>query len=250
MNLLIVSETQSYMMLTLKARFEAAGITVKLVKPLISEINSVMGEPGAIFFYADEPLMENSAGVIYARDKALDGDIPVFIAGNQNESVALEALVPKDILKKVFPRPMNIVDVEKEITDFLLSDASKPRKTILVIDDSGAMLRNVKGWLEDKYQVVLANSGAMGLKYVVSNKPDLILLDYEMPVIDGKQVLEILRSEPESEDIPVVFLTSKDDKAHVVNILNLKPTGYLLKTLPPEEIVKFIDEFFMKSRKL
>ena len=70
------------------------------------------------------------------------------------------------------------------------------KKRILVVDDSGAMLRSVKGWLEDKYQVVLANSGTMAIKYLAIRKPDLILLDYEMPICDGKQVLEMIRRKP------------------------------------------------------
>ena len=115
-------------------------------------------------------------------------------------------------------------------------------------DDSGAVLRNVKGWLGEKYQVALANSGAMAIKYLTLNRPDLVLLDYEMPVVDGKQVLEMMRTEAEFSTIPVIFLTSKSDKESVMNVMGLKPEGYLLKTMPPEEIVKNIDAFFQKRK--
>ena len=117
-----------------------------------------------------------------------------------------------------------------------------------MVDDSGAMLRNVKGWLEDRYQVILANSGAMAIKYLAINRPDLVLLDYEMPVVDGKQVLEMIRSESEFADIPVVFLTSKNDKESVAKVVSLKPEGYLLKTMKPAEIIAYIDDFFEKRR--
>lgn len=117
-----------------------------------------------------------------------------------------------------------------------------------MVDDSGAMLRNVKGWLEDKYQVILANSGAMAIKYLATNRPDLVLLDYEMPVVDGSQVLEMIRSETEFCDVPVIFLTSKNDKASIMKVMELKPEGYLLKTMEPEKIVQEIDNFFEKQR--
>ncbi|MCI7129641.1 MAG: response regulator, partial [Lachnospiraceae bacterium] len=114
--------------------------------------------------------------------------------------------------------------------------------------DSGAMLRNVKGWLEDHYQVILANSGAMAIKYLATDRPDLVLLDYEMPIVDGKQVLGMIRAEKEFADMPVIFLTSKDDKESVMQVMSLKPDGYLLKTLEPAKIIQAVDDFFEKQK--
>ena len=118
------------------------------------------------------------------------------------------------------------------------------------MDDSGAMLRNVKGWLEQRYQVILANSGTMAIKYLATNRPDLVLLDYEMPVLNGKPVLEMIRSESEFSNIPVMFLTGKNDKESIQQVLSLKPEGYILKTTKPEQIVEIVDEFFAKRKVL
>ena len=115
-----------------------------------------------------------------------------------------------------------------------------------MVDDSGAVLRSVKGWLEDKYQVILANSGAMAIKFLATNRPDLVLLDYEMPVVDGRQVLEMMRTEMEFSDIPVIFLTSKNDKESILKVMELKPEGYILKSTPPKQILEEIDHFFEK----
>ena len=128
------------------------------------------------------------------------------------------------------------------------TEAKHNKKIVLVVDDSGAVLRNVKGWLEDKYQVVLANSGTMAIKYLSTNRPDLVLLDYEMPILDGRQVLQMIRSEIEFADIPVIFLTSKGDRESVMQVMALKPDGYLLKTLPPEEIRQSVDNFFERQK--
>ena len=76
----------------------------------------------------------------------------------------------------------------------------------------------------------------------------MILLDYEMPVVRGKQVLEMIRWEPEFSEIPVIFLTGKNDKASIMNVMGLKPDGYLLKSMEPTEIVRAVDEFFSKQR--
>ena len=75
-----------------------------------------------------------------------------------------------------------------------------------------------------------------------------MLLDYEMPVLDGKQVLEIVRSEQEFAKVPVIFLTNKNDRESVSKVTSLRPNGYLLKTMPPEDIVAAIDAFFMKQK--
>ncbi len=69
-----------------------------------------------------------------------------------------------------------------------------------------------------------------------------------MPVVDGKQVLEMIRSEMEFTDIPVMFLTNKDDPKSIQNVRELKPEGYLLKTQEPAQIIKAIDDFFVMRK--
>lgn len=88
----------------------------------------------------------------------------------------------------------------------------------------------------------------MAIKYLSTNRPDLVLLDYEMPIVDGRQVLGMIRSESEFSDIPVIFLTSKGDKESVMQVMDLKPDGYLLKTMPPEQIKQSIDTFFQRKK--
>lgn len=86
------------------------------------------------------------------------------------------------------------------------------------------------------------------LSQIVRHKPDLILLDYEMPVADGQTVLKMLRADETTADIPVIFLTGNSDRESVMQVLALKPEGYLLKTMPGPEIKLNIDAFFRKKR--
>ena len=116
------------------------------------------------------------------------------------------------------------------------------------MDDDGTMLRTIKGWLSEKYQVFMVNSGVSAITFLAKNQVDLILLDYEMPVTPGPKVLEMLRSESATSDIPVMFLTVKSDKESVMQVLSLKPEKYLLKTMPPAELVANIVEFFEKQK--
>ena len=86
------------------------------------------------------------------------------------------------------------------------------------------------------------------IRAITLDKPDLVLLDYDMPVCDGRHVLEMLRSEKEFADVPVIFLTSRDDPESVKKVLSLKPEGYMMKYLKPTEIRSRVDNFFRKKK--
>lgn len=99
-------------------------------------------------------------------------------------------------------------------------------KHILIVDDSAVTLRSVKSLLDKKYRVSVATSGEMAIKSMQRNLPDMVLLDYEMPGCDGKETLEMIRSDEALKDIPVMFLTGVADKQHIAAVLQLNPVGY------------------------
>ena len=118
------------------------------------------------------------------------------------------------------------------------------KKKILVVDDSAMILQAMTGLLEQDYEVQTAKSGVAAIRSMTLDKPDLVLLDYEMPVCNGQQVLEMIRAEEAFRDTPVIFLTGTVDKERIQKILPLKPAGYLLKTAQPQELKGNIDSFF------
>ena len=123
----------------------------------------------------------------------------------------------------------------------------KPK--ILLVDDSLTMREGMKQLLKEDYEVAVAESGVAAIRAITLNRPDLILLDYEMPIVDGKQTLEMLRSEKTFQDIPVIFLTGRRDTQTMIQVMPLKPAGYLLKNSKPADIKKEIDHFFEKQKK-
>lgn len=126
------------------------------------------------------------------------------------------------------------------------NNSSGQKKQILIVDDSDTMLYAMNDLFSKDYQVTLAKSGTAAIRCITLNRPDLVLLDYEMPVCDGAQVLEMIRSESEFSEIPVYFLTSRVDRESVDKVIPLRPSGYLLKSQSPEEIKKNVDAFFKK----
>ena len=126
-------------------------------------------------------------------------------------------------------------------------DASNTKKKILIVDDSDFMLKTMILLLGKDYETLTATSGLSAFRSITLDRPDLVLLDYEMPVCNGSQILEMIRSEKDFRDIPVIFLTSKVDRESVKKVIELKPQGYLSKALAPESIKKEIDRFFEKN---
>lgn len=249
-NILIFTEIRSYLNISLEEQLKGLGYNIINVGTSVNDINDIKEDITAILVYADTELLKKQQAIVFLRDKALQNDTPCFIIGDVNELSSLRELFPNQLVKKEFPRPIDVKDVASEMDEYIRFYGNHTKKKILVVDDSGAMLRNVKGWLEEYYQVILANSGTMAIKYLSTNRPDLVLLDYEMPVLSGKQVLEMIRSENEFSDIPVMFLTGKNDKESIQQVLSLKPEGYILKSTKPEQIVQMINEYFEKQKTL
>lgn len=134
-----------------------------------------------------------------------------------------------------------------EVEKYLEKNHKNKKKKILVVDDSDLMREAVKSLLEKDYELSMANSGIAAIRCITLDRPDLVLLDYEMPVCDGSQVLGMIRAEKDFADIPVMFLTGRVDKESVQKVISLKPAGYLLKSLKPEKIKKEIDDYFRKK---
>ena len=111
---------------------------------------------------------------------------------------------------------------------------------IMVVDDSPLVLRNTKNILEEEYQVFLAPSGEKALELIPKKQPDLVLLDYEMPGMDGKQVYEIMLKDEYMRTIPVIFLTAIARKDQVFGVLRSKPAGYILKPADKERLFEEI----------
>jgi sigma-B regulation protein RsbU (phosphoserine phosphatase) len=107
------------------------------------------------------------------------------------------------------------------------------KATILAVDDTPENLDVVKGILADQYHIKVAVNGHIALKIAQSQAPDLILLDIMMPEIDGYEVCRQLKSNPQTADIPVIFLTAKGETADEAEGFKLGAADYILKPVNP-----------------
>jgi CheY-like chemotaxis protein len=122
------------------------------------------------------------------------------------------------------------------------SITGKPVKRILIVDDDPQYATMVKDWLKGEFKVDIVTAGMQAITFLLKKEVDLILLDYEMPIVDGSQVLGMLRSEPQVAHIPVIFLTGIGDAESVKKVMSLKPRGYILKSTSKADLIAYIKD--------
>ncbi|MDP3982214.1 MAG: response regulator [bacterium] len=116
-------------------------------------------------------------------------------------------------------------------------------KTILIIEDESALQKTIGGALENEMRVVSALDGEIGVRLAKENLPDLILLDLVLPKKDGFAVLEELKADPKTKEIPVIVLTNLEDMADIQRALDLGATTYLVKSnYQLEDVVQKVRE--------
>ncbi len=109
----------------------------------------------------------------------------------------------------------------------------KKEQIVLVVDDDVTSLKLATGILEKDYRVAAAISGTMAFKYLENNRPDLILLDLNMPDMDGFEVMEKLHADPEYAKIPVIFLSAAQTPQSEAKCLMAGAVDYVSKPYIP-----------------
>lgn len=112
---------------------------------------------------------------------------------------------------------------------------------IIMVDDNPANLRIGKNIMAEKYTVATAPSADKMFSLLEANKPSLILLDVDMPEMDGHETIKILKANPETKDIPVIFLTARADSDDELTGLSLGAIDYISKPIQPPLLLKRIE---------
>lgn len=111
--------------------------------------------------------------------------------------------------------------------------AETARATVLLVDDVPANLSLLSSILCEDYRIQLATNGAKALELVATSAPDLILLDVMMPEMDGHEVCRRLKSNPDTRDIPVIFVTAQNQVEDEELGLTLGAMDYIHKPISP-----------------
>lgn len=115
---------------------------------------------------------------------------------------------------------------------------------VLIVDDTEFYIKTYRiKLLSEGYEVKSATDGLGALKQLKADKPDILLLDLMMPVMDGFKVLQTMKSDPGLEDIPVVVFSAKGDMEEVSKAMEAGASDFLVKaTTTPNKVVEKINK--------
>ena len=244
--MLFVGEKESFIARVLIKKVQDTGIDCEFVPCTIDDINDAWKDAQLITLYLDEDARPKEDMLHFLGDNMDEKNTQLILVGDQEDINYVCDHIRGDLIYKTFTRPVDNAKFAEAVSEYYDKVASGEfKKSILIVDDDPQYLTLVREWLKGIYKVSMANSGLQAIKYLGKNKVDLILLDHEMPVTTGPQVLEMLRSDPETSSIPVMFLTGKSDKESVMSVVALRPEGYFLKTIQKDELLEKLNEFFI-----
>lgn len=167
-------------------------------------------------------------------------NIPViFVTGSSSRSVVLESLCSG--VDAYLVKPVKKKELLEKVNDiFERQNNMMHKRTILAIDDDVTYLKIINTYLKDSFNVVMINSAKLAMEYLKGHKPDVILLDYQMPLYSGSTILSYIRKTEGTEDVPVIMLTGISDKSVVMECLTEHPDKFLLKPVTKIELLRGI----------
>lgn len=217
--------------------FRKTETVIHSIKPIVDRLSFMPDKRVHVVLCLSEDV--NFAVVRRLAEFQSQGLVYLYIIGSMPMSIE-----EGDFLRKVPSVRFSTYSVDIPKLMDLMENNEIAKKRILVVDDEPILLRSIKEWLGDEYEVSVVNSGESALEFLVKHTADLILLDYKMPSMDGPEVLKRIRSNPFMKKMPVIFLTANNSKEDILSVVNLKPDGYILKTESPDELKNSVREFF------
>ncbi len=248
--ILIISYDEAFMANALETNMKKIGFTVTQTGPLADPISKAAPDTDIFVLFAGDFVNRNQSIINMLKEICTDSRKHLCIIGYDGEISAIKKLIPGNLIAGSFARPFDMKSFLQRMQSLTKEDIRKEGedsriKHILLVDDDITFLTMMQNCLSEKYKVTSVKSSMQALGFVASQTPDLILLDYEMPVTDGSELLRALRSSKDTDRIPVIFLTGKSDRESVMKVMSMRPDGYLLKTMANSEIMNYLDEFFV-----
>ena len=246
---LIISATDSFLAKSLITKLEGVHCSSAFVHADIKDIETRVDTMELVILFMTDELCELPEVLVYLKDIIQEKDLGLLLIGDDTQYDVVKKSIPQQLVTEWFQRPLDIEKLVRRVCIYLDENTGdKRKKTVLIVDDDITYMRTVYEWLKDSYHVGMASNGIQAISYLVKNKADLVLLDYEMPVADGPQVLSMLKNDSETTQIPVMFLTGHGDRDSVMSVIDLHPVDYLLKTIDKETLLAKLEKFFMAQR--
>ena len=245
----VVAASEGIIVRGLETKLKGIGVEPVFSTPKLSELQAGLEGAALIILFIDDNVEKMAESLVFIKDHCAEHDVHTIIIADKDGYEAAAKLISGAYILDCFSRPIDMDKLLNMVESYLEKESQlEKRKSILIVDDDVSYMSMIMDWLKDKYRVSLANSGMDAITWLAGNHADLILLDYEMPITSGPQVLQMIRSSVKTADLPVMFLTGKGDKESIMAVLSLKPAGYLLKTVDKNGLHENLDKFFASEK--
>lgn len=244
----IILQQYSIVVKGVERRLKELGYEVTTIKPESELLKAASGQTDLFLLYLpkDSKSLEEEEMMFQMLLQVCDVmqtyKKKMILIGEKNYRNRLMEVNPMISECEWVDRPIDMRLLTKAIEHALMGDEEAVKKQILIVDDDPAYASMVRTWIKESYKTDILTSGKQVLMFLDKKKVDLILLDYEMPVMDGTKVFQMLRRDPLTRDIPVIFLTGVGTADEVKHVLALKPDGYILKSATREQLLEYLNE--------
>jgi len=172
-------------------------------------------------------------------------EIPViFVTGNSDRESVVKGLSlgAADYVVKPYTASKLIESIEanlytvKKREDVDNDETDDNRPSVLIVDDVSSMLRAMQYALNDRFNVYILSKSEDAIDFLKTKKPDLILLDYVMPVINGFDLIPIIRELPGHKETPIIIITTEGTQDHVNKAMAIGASDFIVKPFKPKEL--------------
>ena len=201
-------------------------------------------EPDLILLDVNMPHIDGYDTIKNLKSDERYAQIPViFVTGNSDRESVVKGLSlgAADYVIKPYSAEKLIESIENHLNIHrrkeFFSNASDNKKTsVLVVDDISSMLRAIQYALHDRYKVFILSRPEDAVDFLRTNKPDLILLDYLMPVLSGFDLIPIIRHLPDHKNTPIIIITTEGTVDLVNEAMSIGAYDFIVKPFKPKEL--------------
>lgn len=195
-------------------------------------------KPDIILLDIEMPFLDGFEVLERIREIRDGAEIPIVgVTGQKNRTTALNFLGKGGTAYLTKPVAKNLM--QEKVNEILQkTEEKKTRKKVLLVDDELESLLVYKTVLQERYNVMALNSSKTALAYLQKFEPDLIVLDYQMPLYNGRALYQMISKMERLKDIPVLFLTGSTDKESLLECATLLPQGLVLKSAGKDALLE------------
>lgn len=195
-----------------------------------------------IFLDVDMPIMDGFATLEQLRNIEKCINVPVvLVTGKTDKQTILSSFVMG--VDGYLAKPVSKETLVNKLQEvYHVRETKTNKKTVLMIDDDMTYLKQLNNLLSDSYNVIMINSAKLALDYLLTHTPDVILLDYQMPLYNGASVMNMIQKNNSRKPIPIIILSGALNREALQECYAYNPFAYLVKPVSKETLVEHLEQ--------